>query len=243
MNWNSLYISIRVWKTSVSVCILQWIYLWRERENTVHHVQLQNKALNPNKMNIFTTTKMKRKISLRSGDRNTWGGGVKKRLLTGCGCHGYWCGVEWMTMAGLHFLFKNGERKRDRLPTKDAGVMMAKRWRMLLLRWSRARLLWKEEGRSSGLMSLSPASSLTQACFCRGEEKTKWVGVGAKRAPCCCCWCWGWCRCVSLLPAYRLLLPAHPLQPSSVTGAYRSRASRWMTLGTARAGVRSLSSD
>lgn len=81
-----------------------------------------------------------------------------------------------------------------------------------------------------------------------GEEKTKWVGVGANRAPCCWCWGWGWCRCVSLLPANSLLLPAHPLHPSSVTGVCRSQvpakgtASRWMareSLCTARAGVRS----
>lgn len=159
--------------------------------SAVHNVQLQKRAQNHNKMNIFTTKKneAENKPALRRqkdacvcvcGVEGWGGGGGEKRLLTGCGCHGYWCGVEWMTMAGLHFLCKNGEQKRrDRLPTKYAGVMMAKRWRMLLLlRWWRARLLWKEEGRSSGLMSLSPASSLTQACFCRGGGKDEVSGGG-----------------------------------------------------------------
>lgn len=152
--------------------------LYVEREKKTLYIMYSSRKLLRIPTKLISLLQQKRRISLRSGDRKTWGG-MKKRLLTGCGCHGYWCGVEWMTMAGLHFLCKNGElKRRDRLPTKDAGVMMAKRWRMLLLRWWRARLLWIEEGRSSGLMSLSPASSLTQACFCRRGGKDEASGGG-----------------------------------------------------------------
>lgn len=77
----------------------------------------------------------------------------------------------------LFFFYANVGRERE-LRTKDADLMVTI---CSLILQSRDRLLW-EVGRSSGLVSLYTASSLTQAWSCRGEEKEEIVGLGASQA-------------------------------------------------------------
>lgn len=96
--------------------------------------------------------------------------------------------LPWLQMCS----WEDGERDpplflmqtagRGSLPTKDADLMVAKRSQILQ---SRARLLWEEVGRSSGLASLCTASSLTQAWSCRGGGKGGERGGGRFPGPPC----------------------------------------------------------
>lgn len=72
---------------------------------------------------------------------------------------------------------------RGSLPTKDADDLMVAKHSQILQ--SRARLLWEEVGRSSGLASLCTASSLTQAWSCRGGGKGGERGGGRFPGPPC----------------------------------------------------------
>lgn len=71
------------------------------------------------------------------------------------------------------------EGERGELRTKDADLMVAMCSQILQ---SRDRLLW-EVGRSSGLVSLCTASSLTQAWSCRGGGKGGDSGAGCFPGP------------------------------------------------------------
>lgn len=78
----------------------------------------------------------------------------------------------------LFFVFIANAGKRE-LRTKDADLMVAMCSQILQ---SRDRLLW-DVGRSSGLVSLCTASSLTQAWSCRGGGKGGDSGAGCFPGP------------------------------------------------------------
>ncbi len=75
------------------------------------------------------------------------------------------------------YFYANGGEREPR--TKDADLMVAMCSQILQ---SRDRLLW-EVGRSSGLVSLCTASSLTQAWSCRGGGKGGDSGAGCFPGP------------------------------------------------------------